>query len=157
YPSVVGPEALEVGSGRLDPWPHFRRLALEDPVVERSIRVRGTQTNEIGRCATTVLALGLVEAESGRPLSLIEVGSSGGLNLRVDDFDYRYAADAPVDGPGEVVLRGLAPEPRLELGSRWRGPDRPPIPPQMPRIASRVGIDLEPLDLADADDARWLV
>lgn len=170
YPSTAAPDAVRpVGRGSDDPWPHFRRIALEDPMVRRSITVRGTQTNEVGRGATTILALGRIAAEVDRPLGLVEVGASAGLNLRLDDHRYRYRPAEPTDAEA-VVLEpvrsgggtGADPDaaptvPRVEIESVWRGPTEPPIPDRPPPIGSRTGIDLEPLDLRDPEDARWLV
>lgn len=170
YPSTATPGAIRrVGRGPEDPWPHFRRIALEDPKVRQSIAVRGTQTNEVGRGAATLPALAGVAAETRRPSGLVEVGASAGLNLRLDDHRYRYRPDDPDAGEPVVVepKRSRAvdaaasaeggPSPLVEIDCSWRGPNRPPIPARPPVIGSRIGIDLEPLDLRDPDDARWLV
>lgn len=104
YPSTAS-DPRPVGVGRLDPWPRFREIALDDPRVTADIATRGTQTNEVGRSATTVLALGAVQAEVDRPLALVEVGASAGLNLLLDRYHYRYRPDDttgsdPSEGPG---------------------------------------------------------
>ena len=50
------------------------------------IATRSTQTNEVGRCAALLPALGAIEAQygQGQPLSLLDLGTSAGLNLLFD-------------------------------------------------------------------------
>lgn len=104
------------------------------------MRVRRTQTNEPARCATLLPALaGLPE-----PLALLEVGASAGLTLLPDYYSYDYA--------GHTLL-GVDPE-APTLGCRPHGPV--PLPDRLPTITWRAGLDLNPLDPADPDDARWL-
>jgi len=37
-----------------------------------------------------------------------------------------------------------------------RGETRPPLPRQLPRIASRIGIDLDPINLNNPENVQWL-
>lgn len=144
-----------VGTGADDPWPHFRRLALDDEAVAADLATRGTQTNEVGRCLTLLPALAGVQADVARPLGLVEVGTSAGLNLRLDHYGYRYHPDPGSSaGPDEETVAGDAP---LVLSATWRGDRRPPLPTRPPIIGHRVGIDLAPIDVTDAAAARWLV
>ena len=101
---------------------------------------RRTQTNEPARCALLLPAL----AQLPGPLALIEVGASAGLTLLVDRYSYDYAGHrvAGLD-PRAPTLR-CVPEGPVPL------PDRPPA------IAWRAGLDINPLDVRDDDDVRWL-
>ncbi|HYN32754.1 MAG TPA: DUF2332 domain-containing protein [Ilumatobacteraceae bacterium] len=107
---------------------------------------RTTQTNEVGRCAIFLPAFGLLADEVG-PLGQLDVGASGGLNLLGDHYEYHYESHdgvvTTVGGTSSVVLR-----------AETRGPV--PIPPQMPVIAARCGIDQRPIDVTDDDEAHWL-
>lgn len=170
YGSITDP-VRPIGTGADDPWPHFRRLALTDPDVEQRLRTRSTQTNEVGRCAVLLPALAQVAASApgapdggARPLGLVEIGASAGLNLLLDRYGYCYrptamgqvvpAGDGLQVGAGPVEVN---PEAFVSLDCTLRGPVPVPLPTEVPTIASRVGLDRHPVDLSDRDDARWLV
>jgi uncharacterized protein DUF2332 len=101
---------------------------------------RRTQTNEPARCAVLLPALALLP----QPLALLEVGASAGLTLLPDRYSYDYAGHR-ISGtdPGAPVL---ACDPRGAV----------PLPERVPEVAWRAGLDLNPLDVTDADDVRWL-
>jgi hypothetical protein len=110
------------------------------------LATRTTQTNEVGRCAIFLPALGLLDAEVG-PLGLLDVGASGGLNLLLDRYEYRYESPdgvvTRVGGPSSVVLEAATTGPM-------------PVPADLPVIAVRLGIDRHPIDVTDDDEAHWL-
>ena len=127
----------------IDPYPEFRRFcASHEPRLAELLATRSTQTNEVGRCATFLPILGLLAREVG-PLALVDVGSSGGLNLLFDRYEYHYEPGGTVGGPSPVVL---------QCGTRGDVP----IPARLPSVARRIGLDRSPIDLTDPDAARWL-
>ncbi|MEO6570875.1 MAG: DUF2332 domain-containing protein [Ilumatobacteraceae bacterium] len=126
-----------------DPGPAIRRHVLRTEAAMRStLSSCSTQTNEVGRCATFLPALGLVAAELG-PLALVDVGTSAGLNLRLDRYEYAYEPGGSVGVPSPV---------RLETSTRGAVP----VPPALPMITGRLGIDRAPIDLSDPAAVRWL-
>ncbi|MBW8172218.1 DUF2332 domain-containing protein [Ornithinimicrobium sp. Arc0846-15] len=129
-----------------DPWPTFREFCLERSTsIRRTIATRTTQTNEIGRCALFLPALGIVADEVG-PLSLLDVGTSAGLNLNLDRYSYRYQPGSDLD-PSAGVSAAVLP---CEANAAT------PIPPALPTIAARRGLDQSPVDVRDPAQARWL-
>jgi len=130
-----------------DAYPAFRAFCLEYADQMRPLlATRKTQTNEVGRCAILLPAFGIISRRvSGAPLNLIEVGASSGLNLVWDRYRYDY---------GRAGRGGLA-ESEVAIACDARGSGRPPIPTSLPPTASRIGIDLEPADVRDADQMRW--
>lgn len=104
------------------------------------MRARRTQTNEPARCATLLPAL----ARLPQPIALLEVGASAGLTLLVDRYSYDY---------GGHRITGTDPRAPL-LACQPRGPV--PIPERVPAVAWRAGLDINPLDVTDDDDVRWL-
>jgi hypothetical protein len=139
----------EVSADREDPFPEFRDFVLSHcESVERLIATRVTNTNEIGRSALLHPGFRAIASEVERPLSLIEVGPSAGLNMIWDSFGVRYRKDGAVT----TSINENAP---LIIECELRGDHRPPTDPA-PLIAGRVGLELNPVDLANADDRDWL-
>lgn len=111
--------------------------AHEDPIL--TWLDRPPQTNEVRRAAVVIAALHHLQARFGLPVDLIELGCSGGLNLRADWFELRLGAGRLGRAGSPVVL---APD--------WTGP----IPPAGPAtVVSRSGVDLTAID-PDSDAGR---
>ena len=112
----------------------------------RLLREGSTQTNEIRRCVALRVGLAHVQRRWPGPLALAEAGASAGLNLLFDRYRYRLGGDEPTSAASQVVigceLRGDAPAGRV-LGA-------------IPEVTSRLGIDREPVDLADPAARAWL-
>jgi hypothetical protein len=126
-----------------DPMPAFRAFCrARGEELAELLATRSTQTNEIGRCALLLPVLGLLAAEVGA-LAHLDVGASAGLNLLFDRYEYRYDPGGHVGGPSTV---------RLECGTRGAVP----IPPSMPGVAQRCGLDRSPVDVHDPAQRRWL-
>ena len=100
------------------------------------------QTNEVRRSVTLIPVGHLLHARYGLPIKLSELGASGGLNLMFDRFELEIGKK--LFGP---------PHPAAKLTPDWTGP----LPPQQePTIAAREGVDLNPLDPNDPEDALRL-
>ena len=128
----------------------FRDFCLDhrDRLLELCARHR-YQMNEVGRCADVVPALAPLVSE-GREVVLIDLGTGAGLGLHLDRYRYLYRrAGAETLSLGDADA-GLALE--VEL----RGPHSPPIPPSLPHVRDRIGIDVEPLDVSRPEVRAWL-
>lgn len=104
------------------------------------------QTNEVGRSA--VLGAGLVALERSLPglgWRVLELGASAGLNLLADC----YALDLSGHFLGD-------PDSAVQLKPVWQGDALPPQP-ALPRIESRAGCDLNPLDVSDPNSQERLL
>ena len=99
---------------------------------------RPPQTNEVRRAAVILPALALLHDTCALPVELLELGTSGGLNLRADMFR--------LDLPN--VTLGAA-DAAVVLSPDWSGP-MPPL--KLPNIIRRAGVDLSPLDPEKAND-----
>jgi hypothetical protein len=120
-------------------------LELTDVVVGIAMR-RKTKADETGHGA--VLYPAVAEAArrgSANAVGLIDVGCSAGLNLNVDRVGITYGngqslgdASSPVQQSCTVVGDRLIPT------------------REVPEVIARIGIDLDPIDVTDADEARWL-
>lgn len=123
-------------------WDEVRgALDQEREWLARFVAKQQVQTNEVQRCWALLPAF--LSLGDERPLELIELGASAGLNLVWDRYRYVYGAGSW--GEGALTLAGeeRTPVPAELLGRR-------------PAVVRRRGIDLRPLDPADEDDVRLL-
>jgi hypothetical protein len=148
YPSLGGTYGPDAGT-----WPLFRTF-----VLDRAARVRDlvatnvTQTNEVRRAALLYPAVTLAAKQAGKPIGLLEVGTSAGLLLGIDTFSYRYQtqqAGQLVAGPARAAV-GLHCALALAPGATL-----PPIPKRL-STAAKIGMDDRPIDLTDEERYAWL-
>src|SRR5258705_570824 len=120
-------------------------LRMTDSVVAITVR-RQTRTNETGRYAVLYPAIAEAARRVGaNAVGLIDVGCSAGFNLNVDRVGITYSNRQSLGDPSSTVQM---------LSSIVGGGSIPTR--AMPEVVARVGGDLDPVDVTDADDARWL-
>src|SRR4051812_38711619 len=120
-------------------------LAMTDSVAALAVR-RPVRANETGRCAVLYPAIAEAARRVGADaVGLIDVGCSAALNLNVDRVGIAYSNGQALGDPASPV----------RLSSSIVG-DRPVPERAIPEVVIRVGVDREPVDVTDADDARWL-
>ena len=100
----------------------------------------------VARIACLMPGIARVAAMAGEPLALIELDAGAGFNLLCDHYGYDYGRAGDL-GPDE---------PLLSLECEAQGSKLPPLPAGMPRIGTRIGVDAEPVDLADAAQRQSL-
>ncbi len=148
--------AVYRGESAADPWPLYRALLhRRSAEILTRMRTRSIQTNEVGRSAGLVPALATVERaarrrDDHRPLALVEIGASAGLNLLLDRYSISYRR-----GDREVARSG-DPDSTVQLACELRGPNDPTLPSGPLALASRVGLDLAPIDVGNEEASRWL-
>lgn len=138
YPSVGG------NGDAAAAWPHVRALLEQRPPELLDALTRPPQTNEVGRSAALVPGFLTVAARTGLPLRLLELGASGGLNLRADRYWYEQGGVGWGDPDSDVRFVDLWVEgtPPLDVTAT---------------IASRAGCDRDPIDVSDPDAALTLL
>jgi hypothetical protein len=143
YPDLTDPAAPPASA-----YPAFRAFCLSHAeAIGHLLATRRVQTNEVGRCTYLFPAFTRVAALArGRPLALVEIGTSAGLNLLWDQYAYRY---------GDGAVYGKVDSP-VQLSCVVRGDRRPPLPSRTPEVARRVGVDLHVVEVRDPDAVRWL-
>jgi hypothetical protein len=138
YPSAGG-DAQRPGL-----WHAVEAVLAERGALMRALVREPIQTNEVGRCVALLPGFLLVARLTGRPLRVLEIGASAGLNLLWDRYRYESAGWSLGDDRSPVrfvdTFRDVVPPP---------GP--------LPEVASRRGCDLRPLDPgADATRLKLL-
>jgi hypothetical protein len=155
YPTHGGTRSPDAGL-----WPAFRAFcAGHADELGRLLREGSTQTNEIRRCVALRLGLGQVHRRWPGPVALAEIGASAGLNLLFDRYDYRLGdrRPAPVPRYSSSEFSGGSDASAVEIGCEVRGAgpgDR--VLGAAPEITSRLGVDQQPVDLADPAARAWL-
>jgi hypothetical protein len=120
-------------------------LRMTGSVVAIAVR-RPPRADETGRCAVLYPAIAEAARRAGaNTVGLIDVGRSAALNLNVDRVGLTYSNGQSLGDPSSPV----------QLSSSIVG-DRPVPARAMPAVVARIGVDLDPVDVTDADDARWL-
>ncbi|MCW1427535.1 DUF2332 domain-containing protein [Novosphingobium sp. JCM 18896] len=107
------------------------------------LETRTVQTTYAERCRALLAPMCVVAREAGEPLNLIEIGCSGGVLLAFDKFAYRLNDQGVIGAPDAPLL--------LE-GELRGGPEL-----FIPRIGTRIGIDLHTIDARSEDERRWLL
>jgi hypothetical protein len=128
----------------------YRRFCLEH--ADRLLALCAAhryQMNEVGRCADLLPALGLAGCDE-RAIALVDVGTGAGLALQLDRYRYVF------QGPGDRATDLGEERSPVVIEVEVRGPGVVPLPSSLPRIADRIGIDIEPLELANRAVRDWL-
>ena len=133
YPSVGGTWDLTTA------WPLLERLLRDRRDEIRQGLLSAPQTNEIGRATALMGGLLRIGETSRLPVRLMEIGSSGGLNLNADRFAYL---------DGDTVLQGPSDSP-VRLVDCWRG--RSVVPWPELAVVERLGSDLAPVDVSTTE------
>ncbi len=133
------------------PAPDLGRAFTEFAVAHRAqivsyLETRMVQTNEVGRCAYLLPGFLTIAAENpSHPLALLDVGASAGLNLNWDQYRYRYSSGDEFGPDDSKVV--------IECDARNGLPE---LPTALPQVSFKIGIDLEPVDLSDDEEYRWM-
>lgn len=131
YPSVGGTWDAEAA------WAVILGTAADHAESLRAALDQPPQTNEVGRSAALIGGLLRLNREIDLPVRLYEIGSSAGLNMRADHYQYRY--DGGRWGPAGSPVT---------IDDAWRGA----LPPGgTVRIVERTGYDIAPIDVTEPD------
>lgn len=138
YPSIRQNHVAEV------PFGVFKAFCLDkEDEIRKIISTRIVQTNVINRCAYLMPIFSKIIAEENRPATIIDIGTSAGLTLNFDKYEYWYNGQK-VYGESNVLVKSTiieSPIPKLY-----------PISQQI----QKVGIDQNLIDPTDKDDILWL-
>ena len=133
-------------SGRIDdPWASLRDVLTDHREwLARWVAEQPVQTNEVQRSWGLLPAF--LTVSGARPLDLVELGSSAGLNLIWDRYRYRYG-DYSSWGPDGAPL---------ELEGEARGGPPPELFRRSAAVRERIGLDRSPVDVTRREDTLVL-
>ncbi|MBK3494231.1 DUF2332 domain-containing protein [Viridibacillus sp. YIM B01967] len=128
-------------------FPYFKNFCLEHEEMLISLfQTKLVQTNEVRRCAYLYPIFTEIYARHHKPLALIEIGTSAGLQLGLDQYAYQYNEGMVVGKTNSKVL----------LTSDNKGTALPGSIKEIPLVSNRIGIDLHTNDLNNVEDVKWL-
>jgi hypothetical protein len=142
YPSAGGSRPVD------EVWP-AAEATMQDQFEQLRTRLHRTvQTNEPGRSAVLFAGLLWLSDRHRRPIRLLEVGASAGLNLIADRYSYLVAGRelGDPDSPLRFVDPWM-PAPPIDLAAAASALE----------IVARAGCDLSPLDPTRAEDQLTLL
>jgi hypothetical protein len=146
YPNLNGGTA---GHDLERAFPSFRSfVAAHRNSVASLVRKRVTNTNEVARSAVLHAGFQALFRMTAKPLHLIELGPSAGLNLIWDRYRFEYRRN------GAKIISAASGSP-LTIEVEIRGERLPPHGPA-PLVASRLGLEQNPVDLSSGDERDWL-
>lgn len=142
YPSIV----VEAKPPN-DSFEYFKEFCLiNKKEIIHLLQTKLVQTNEVRRCAYLYPTFSFIYEKTKKPLALIEIGTSAGLQLLWDKYAYSYNAD-------EVVGNKHS---RLHITSELKGDITPFLLSAPPPVSTRVGIDLNTVNVTDEEENLWL-
>ncbi len=142
YPSIVK-HPLE-GENTFDIFKDFCRIYQND--IISLLRHKLVQTNEVRRCAYLYPSFCYIYNKIKKPLSLIEIGTSAGLQLLWDKYNYSYGTDEVFGDRNS----------KIHITSEIKGDNFPFLLKNSPPVISKVGLDLHINDLNNSEDYLWL-
>ncbi|KOS62207.1 DUF2332 domain-containing protein [Lysinibacillus agricola] len=104
------------------------------------------QTNEIRRCSYLYPMMTEIYERHKKPLALLEIGASAGLQLGMDQYNYCYNQQLHINNSNNAFV----------LSSENRGQPLPASISNAPVVCKRVGIDLNPIDIHNEEELQWL-
>lgn len=142
YQSIV--EHPQNPQKSFDHFKDFCRLYREDIISLISRKL--VQTNEVRRCAYLYPSFCCIYEMVKKPLALIEIGTSAGLQLLWDQYKYSYGSDG-IYGNNQSTVH---------IQSEIISKKKPLLFKNSPPVAFSRGIDLHISHLGDEEDFMWL-
>ncbi|KZZ84546.1 DUF2332 domain-containing protein [Bacillus sp. SJS] len=128
-------------------FPMFKEFCLaHKKEIALLLETKLVQTNEVRRCAYLFPVFQYIYEWTNKPLALLEIGTSAGLQLLWDQYAYSY-------GTGEVYGNTSSD---LRIQSEWIGGKEPSLKKHVPPVSVRMGFDLNIVDLKDQEEYLWM-
>lgn len=138
YPSIQRSHNSEI------PFNLFKAFCIDhENEIRKIISTRIVQTNVISRCSYLMPIFSKIIAEENKPTTIIDIGTSAGLTLNFDKYEYWYNGQK-VFGESNVLVKSTIVESSI-----------PQIHP-ISQPLQKIGIDQNIIDPTGNDEILWL-
>ena len=138
YPSIKRYLSTEI------PFDIFKTFCLANKnEIKKIISTRIVQTNVINRCSYLMPIFSKLITEESKPTTLIDIGTSAGLTLNFDKYQYCYD-DKIIYGQSNVIVKSKIVD--LEVPTIY----------DISQPIIKIGIDQNLIDPTDKDEIMWL-
>lgn len=138
YPSIQRNHFSEI------PFGIFKAFCIENEnKIRKLVSTRIVQTNVINRCSYLMPIFSKLIAEENKPATIIDIGTSAGLTLNFDVYEYWYN-DQKIFGNSKVITKSTILESSI------------PIIYNISQPIIKIGIDQNIIDPTDKDKILWL-
>ncbi|WP_090832436.1 MULTISPECIES: DUF2332 domain-containing protein [unclassified Bacillus (in: firmicutes)] len=110
------------------------------------LQTKLVQTNEVRRCAYLYPAFCYIYERMKKPLALVEIGTSAGLQLLWDQYSYSYGTGTTYGNRSSNV----------HITSEIRSSYDPLLFLTAPPVTQRIGLDLHVNDVSNEENFLWL-
>lgn len=138
YPSIRKNLFTEI------PFDIFKEFCLTNKnEINKIISTRIVQTNVITRCSYLMPIFSKLIKEESKPTTIIDIGTSAGLTLNFDKYQYWYN-DKKIYGQGNVIVKSKILDSEV------------PTIFDISHPIMKIGIDQNLIDPTDEDEIIWL-
>ena len=138
YPSIQRNCFTEI------PFELFKVFCLDNEnKIRKIISTRIVQTNVISRCAYLMPIFSKIITQENKPTTIIDIGTSAGLTLNFDKYEYWYNGQKVFGESNVLVKSSTVDSPIPKIYPIWQ-----PI--------QKIGIDQNVVDPTDKDEIFWL-
>lgn len=114
--------------------------------ISKMLQTKLVQTNEVLRCAYLYPVFSFIYEKTKKPLALVEIGTSAGLQLLWDKYSYTINENDLVGNPDST----------LQISTVCLGDEIPFLKSTSPPVSTRIGFDLNIVDLTNEEELLWL-
>ena len=138
YPSITKKLAKDI------PFSVFKNFCTENEIeIKKLISTKIVQTNVINRCAYLMPIFSKIISEENKPTTIIDIGTSAGLALNFDKYEYWYNGQK-VYGESKVVINSKIIDSNIPKTFKINHP------------ITKIGIDQNIIDPTDSEEILWL-
>ena len=138
YPSIQKSDSKEI------PFEIFKEFCLSNRnEIKKIISTRIVQTNVISRCSYLMPIFSKLITEENKSTTIIDIGTSAGLTLNFDKYQYWYN-DIKIYGQSKVIVKCAIIDSTI------------PTIYEISQPIIKIGIDQNLIDPTDKDEITWL-